>query len=515
VNGDDDAPQRSTAARTPDGGAAEHLDVLIVGAGLSGIGAACHLRERLPHKRMAILEARDDLGGTWDLFRYPGIRSDSDMFTLGYRFRPWTDPASIADGDKILAYLRDTAREYGVDRLVRYRRRVVSLDFDSDAARWTATVQRTDTGEVTHLTADVVYACTGYYRYDEGYTPDFEGTDRFTGRIIHPQHWPDEVELAGQHVVVIGSGATAVTLVPALAEQAGHVTMLQRSPSYIASLPGRDPLARLLQRWLPHRVVYPIVRWKNILLQLGLYRLSKRRPHVVRRALRRQLQRKLPDHIDIDTHFRPDYDPWDQRLCLVPDDDLFEALGSGRASIVTDTIETFTEDGLALGSGRRLVADVIVTATGLNLLMLGGIDLRVDGDPVDPSRTIAYKGMMLTGVPNLVFATGYTNASWTLKADLVSDYACRLLAHMDAHGYDTVTPVPPRGNVELRPLIDLESGYVTRSLDQLPKQADRIPWRLHQNYLRDLKLFRRASLEDEGVRFERTPAAPRDRSSVA
>ena len=500
--------QHDPAATCGPGGAdgdRDHLDVLIIGAGLSGIGAACHLRRRLPHLRVAILEARDDLGGTWDLFRYPGIRSDSDMYTLGYRFRPWTDPDAIADGDKILRYIRDTAREHGVDECIRYRRRVVALDFDRDEARWTATIERTDAGAVEHLTADFVYACTGYYRYDEGYTPDFAGTERFAGRIVHPQHWPEDLDVTGRHVVVIGSGATAVTLVPALAEQATHVTMLQRSPTYIASLPGRDPVAGLLQRLLPSRLAYVLARWKNVLVSSGFYRLSRRRPALVKRALRRQLARKVPAHVDLDAHFTPSYDPWDQRLCLVPDDDLFRAMRAGRVSVVTDTIEAFAEEGLALGSGRRLAADVIVTATGLNLLMLGGMRLRVDGEPVDIPRTVAYKGMMLSGVPNLAFAVGYTNASWTLKADLVSDYVCRLLRHLQEHGYDTVTPVPPGDDVELRPLIDLESGYVKRSLHELPKQAARPPWQLHQNYVRDLALLRRGDLDDEGVRFRRAP----------
>lgn len=490
---------------------AEHLDVVIIGAGLSGIGAACHLRRRLPHKRFAIIEARADMGGTWDLFRYPGVRSDSDMVTLGYRFRPWTDPRTIADGQTILDYIRDTARRYRVDEHVRYRRRVVSLSFDSHRARWTARIRRSDTGGIEHVTADFVHSCTGYYRYDEGYTPDFAGTERFTGTIIHPQHWPEGFDVTGKHVVVIGSGATAVTLVPALAGQAGHVTMLQRSPSYIASLPARDPLAALLRRLLPRRAAYAVVRWKNILLQTGLYKLSRRRPRLVKRALRRRIERALPEGFDIDTHFTPSYDPWDQRLCLVPDDDLFTALRDGTASIVTDTVETFTERGLLLGSGGTLEADVIVTATGFNLLMLGGMQLWVDGEEIDVSETVAYKGMMLTGVPNFAFAVGYVNASWTLKVDLVSEYVCRLLRHMDTHAYDLVTPLEPGPEVERRPLIDLRSGYVLRSLHELPKQGARRPWQLHQNYLRDVALFRRGDLDDEGVRFDRAPGARRPR----
>jgi monooxygenase len=483
----------------------EHLDVLIIGAGLSGIGAACHLRRNLPRKRFVLLEAREDLGGTWDLFRYPGVRSDSDMNTLGYRFRPWTDPDTIADGDQILRYIRDTAHEYGIDERIRYRRRVVALSFDSDRARWTAEISRTDTGATEWLTADFVYSCTGYYRYDEGYSPAFVGIDRFEGTVIHPQHWPEDVDVAGEHVVVIGSGATAVTLVPALAERAGHVTMLQRSPGYVTSLPSRDPVAARLQRWLPSKLAYGITRWKNIALSAGLYKLSRAAPGLVRRLLRWRMARQLPEGFDIDTHFNPSYDPWDQRLCLVPDHDLFKALRRGTASVVTDSTEEVTERGIVLGSGRTLEADVIVTATGLNLLMLGGMELTVDGQQVDPADTVAYKGMMLSGVPNFAFAVGYTNASWTLKVDLASDYVCRLLQHMDERGYDRVTPRPPGQDVALRPLIDLDSGYVRRSIDQLPKQGSRPPWELHQSYLRDIQLFRRGGLDDEGVRFDRAP----------
>ncbi len=500
----------ATPTHAPEGpeGPPEHLDVLIVGAGLSGVGAACRLRQQHPDRSFALIEARESLGGTWDLFRYPGIRSDSDMYTLGYDFRPWTDPKSIADGESILRYVQDTARVYGITDRIRYRRRVVAMSWDSSRARWTARIERTDTGATEWVTADFVYSCTGYYRYDEGYTPDFPGTERYEGAIIHPQHWPEDLDTAGRHVVVIGSGATAVTLVPALARTAGHVTMLQRSPAYITSLPDRDVISAALRRFLPPSWAYTITRWKNVLVHTGFYKLSRRRPGLVRRILRKRLEAQLPDDFDVDTHFTPDYDPWDQRLCLVPNNDLFKALRSGQASMVTDTIETFTETGLRLDSGRHLEADVIVTATGLNLLMMGGMEITVDGTPVDLADTVAYKGMMLSGVPNFAFATGYTNASWTLKVDLVSDYVCRLLHHMDTRGYGQVTPVEPGDSVELRPLIDLESGYVKRSLDQLPRQGSREPWQLHQNYIRDVKLFRKGELDDEGVRFTRAPTRP-------
>ena len=491
----------------------EHVDVLIVGAGLSGVGAACHLTRSLPRKRYLVLEARERVGGTWDLFRYPGIRSDSDMFTLGYRFRPWDGDRSIADGASIREYIEETAREYGVDEHIRYRRRVSSLSWDGDAARWTAEVTRTDTGATERVTADFVYCCTGYYRYDEGYTPDFAGMDDFGGELVHPQHWPEDLDVTGRRVVVIGSGATAVTLVPSLARGAGHVTMLQRSPSYVVSLPARDAIADRLREHLPARLAHPLIRWKNVLVSAAFYQLSRRRPELVKRVLRRQLERALPADFDVDTHFAPRYDPWDQRVCLVPNNDLFRALRSGKASMVTDTVDRFISDGLVLGSGATLEADVIVTATGLNMLMMGGIDLTVDGRDVDVSGTVAYKGMMLSGVPNFAFATGYTNASWTLKVDLVSDYLCRLLAHMDRQDYDVVTPRHPGPDQELRPLIDLTSGYVQRSLDRLPKQGSEAPWQLHQNYVRDVALFRRGALEDDGVRFARRPLSRSGRAA--
>lgn len=500
-----DTTTASTDPAAAAGAPVEHVDVLIVGAGLSGVGAACHLTDKQPQKRFLILESRDAMGGTWDLFRYPGIRSDSDMFTLGFSFRPWDGPKSIADGEDILRYIEDTAREYGIEDRIRYQRRVTALSWDSDRALWTADVLHTDTGGTEQVTASFVYSCTGYYRYDEGYTPDFPGVDRFRGTIVHPQHWPEDLDPARKHFVVIGSGATAVTLVPSLARQTGHVTMLQRSPTYVTSLPDRDAIADAARRFLPPKFAHALIKWKNVAITSAVYQLSRRVPFIVKKVLRWRLERQLPDDFDIDTHFTPRYDPWDQRLCLVPNNDLFAALRRGRASMVTDTIDTFTEEGLQLGSGRTLEADVIVTATGLNLLTMGGIEFTVDGERIDVADTVAYKGMMLSGVPNFAFAIGYTNASWTLKIDLVSDYLCRLFAHMDARGYDQVTAVRPDASVALRPLIDLSSGYVQRSIDQLPKQADRAPWELHQNYVRDVQLFRSGELDDEGVRFSRRP----------
>jgi monooxygenase len=486
--------------------AEEHVDVLIVGAGLSGIGAAHHLQQRCPGRTHAILEARDAIGGTWDLFRYPGIRSDSDMYTLGYSFRPWPDAKAIADGPAILRYVRATARDAGIDRRIRFGHRVARAEWSSSDSRWTVTAERADDGGLVEMTCSFLFPCTGYYRYDEGYTPDFPGTERFRGPLIHPQHWPDDFDHAGKRVVVIGSGATAVTLVPAMAERAEHVTMLQRSPSYVISLPAVDPIARLARRVLPPRLAYPLMRWKNVLLQMGFFRLSRRRPELVKRLIRRGVERRLPPGYDVDRHFTPPYNPWDQRMCLVPDGDLFEALGDGSASIVTDRVSSFTERGLLLESGEELEADAIVTATGLDLVPLGGLDLAVDGEEVRIPDALGYKGMMLSDVPNLAFAVGYTNASWTLKADLTCGYVCRLLNHMDEHGYRRVTPRNHDPAIAREPFIDFSSGYVLRAIDRFPRQGSRIPWRLHQNYIRDIRTLRRGPLEDGTLEFARVPA---------
>ncbi|MGY1741833.1 MULTISPECIES: flavin-containing monooxygenase [unclassified Blastococcus] len=487
-------------------GTAEHVDVLIVGAGLSGIGAACHLEDERPGTSYAILESREAMGGTWDLFRYPGIRSDSDMFTLGYSFRPWTDPQAIADGPSIRRYIEETAREYGVDSKIRYRHRVLSAEWSSDDALWTVTAERTDTGEAVTLTCSWLSVCSGYYRYDEGFSPRFEGAETFRGQVVHPQHWPEDLDVTGKRVVVIGSGATAVTLVPSLAPQAAHVTMLQRTPTYVVSLPGRDKLAESLRRFLPQRVVYPVIRWKSVLLSMASYQLSRRRPAVMKKVLRKAQEQQLPAGFDVDTHFTPPYDPWDQRLCVVPDGDLFRVIRDGKASIVTDRIARFDETGIELESGQHLDADVIVTATGLNLLPIGGMDLTVDGAPVELSETVSYKGMMISGVPNFTMTIGYTNASWTLKADLVARYVTRLLAHMERTGTAIATPLAP-ADPEREPFLGLTSGYVQRSLTALPKQGGRAPWKLYQNYIRDLVLLRRGPVEDEGIRFSRKQPA--------
>ena len=479
----------------------EHVDVLIVGAGISGICAAYHVQAKCPGKTFAVLEARGAVGGTWDLFRYPGIRSDSDMYTLGFRFRPWPDAKAIADGPAILSYVRETASRYDIDRKIRFHHRVVRAEWSTEDARWTVEVERGDTGETVYLTCSFLFVCAGYYRYDEGYTPHFEGVERFRGRIVHPQDWTEDIDYANKRVIVIGSGATAVTLVPAMAERAAHVTMLQRSPSYVVSLPGQDPLASALRRLLPARLVYPIVRWKNVLVTMLVFRLSRRRPQLMKALIRKGLERRLPAGYEIDTHFKPRYNPWDQRMCLVPDGDLFEVLSEGRASVVTDHIDTFIEKGVKLASGAELEADLVVTATGLNLVPLGGIAIAVDGRDVELPQTMTYKGMMLSGAPNLAFAVGYTNASWTLKCELTSEYVSRLLNHMDERGYRICTPRNRDPAVTDEPLIDFSSGYVRRAIDQFPRQGSKAPWRLHQNYARDLVLLRFGAIEDDAIEF--------------
>src|SRR3954451_12416423 len=480
----------------------EHVDVLIVGAGLSGIGAACRLRTESPGKSFTILEARDAIGGTWDLFRYPGVRSDSDMFTLSYRFRPWTGKKSIADGWSIKNYIEETAREYRVADQIRYHHRVISAEWSSEDARWTVVAERTDTGETVQLTCSWLSVCAGYYRYDEGFRPHFEGEEGFAGQLVHPQHWPEDLDYAGKRVVVIGSGATAVTLVPSLIDKAEHVTMLQRTPSYIVSLPGEDPVAQRLRGKLSPTAVYRIVRAKNLLLSTLMYQFSRRRPEAMKSLLRKGQLKALPPGFDIETHFAPPYNPWDQRLCLIPDGDLFQALSSGKAEIAPGRISCFTETGIRLESGEELPADLIVTATGLQVQPLGGMTLTVDGEKVDLSGRVSYKGMMFSGVPNLDMVFGYTNASWTLKADLINRYVCRLLNHMAAEGYVSATPVaPPEGASE--PFVPLTSGYIQRSLAQLPRQASRAPWRVYQNYFLDRRIMGRGRLDDEGMTFQR------------
>ena len=476
---------------------AAHVDVLVIGAGLSGIGAAAHLTRTLPDTSYVVLEGRDASGGTWDLFRYPGIRSDSDMFTMGYAFRPWLREETLGSGERILEYLRATAREYDVESHIRYRHRVVRASWDSGTARWT--VEADHDGRPVTFTAGFLWACSGYYDYEHGHEPEFPGRADFTGPVVHPQFWPEDLDWTGQDVVVIGSGATAVTVVPAMAGDAKHVTMLQRSPTYVMSLPRRDPFAVRARRWLPASLAHRVIRWKSIVVQSVFYRLSRRRPELVKRLVRKQNVALLPEGYDVDTHFTPRYDPWDQRMCFVPDADLFKAVRRGKVDVVTATIERFDADGIVLTGGRHLHADVIVSATGLRLRPFG-VELVVDGEKVDPATRMTYRALMLDGVPNFVFTVGYTNASWTLKVDLVAEFTCRLLAHLAERGYRSVVPVrdPSVGEV---PLMDFRSGYVLRALDQLPHQGDRDPWRLRQSYLRDRRTIRRAPLEDGVLSF--------------
>jgi monooxygenase len=487
----------------------EHLDVLVVGAGISGIGAGRYLTTELPATSFAVLEARAASGGTWDLFRYPGIRSDSDLHTFGYEFKPWRDEQSIADAPRILAYLRETITENGLDAHIRYHHRVLAASWSTADARWTVDVERTDTGERLQLSAGWLFCAGGYYRYDEGFTPVFPGRERFRGPIVHPQHWPEDLDYAGKRVLVIGSGATAVTLVPAMAETAGHVTMLQRTPSYVMPVPRNDALADRLRALLGEERAFALTRRKNIARGIGIWKFCQKYPKAARRLIRWVNTKQLPEGYPVDEHFNPPYDPWDQRLCAVPDGDLFRAIRNGTADVVTDRIETFTENGVLLASGRELEADVIVTATGLNVQAIGGISLTVDGEPVHLPDTVAYKGMMLSGVPNFALAIGYTNSSWTLKIGLLCEHFCRLLAYMDAHGYDVARPEPSDPDMPTRPFLDFAAGYIQRAVDQLPRQGDRMPWLTSMSYSSDVKLLRADSVTDPELHLSRAsrPAA--------
>ena len=487
----------------------EHVDVLIVGAGISGIGAGYHLQTMCPDRTYVILEGRADLGGTWDLFRYPGVRSDSDMHTLGYSFKPWTAAKSIADGPSILQYLRDTSTEFGIDRHIRFGHRVSNASWDSGEARWT--VEATHDGAPVTMTCNYLFMCSGYYSYTAGYTPDFPGIDTFGGRIVHPQQWPDDLDHAGKRVVVIGSGATAMTLIPALAETAAHVTMLQRSPTYVVGRPDTDPVANKLRKVLPDKVAYNVTRWKNVTMQQMIYKQTRTKPEKVKAKLLEMVRNELGANYDVDKHFTPSYNPWDQRLCLVPNSDLFKAIRAGRASVVTDHIETFTETGITLASGETLEADIIVTATGLQLVTLGEMTFSVDGEPVDFSKTWSYKGLAYSDVPNLASSFGYINASWTLRADLTCEYVCRLLNHMRDTGTVQCTPRLRDSDRSMpeRPWIDgFSAGYMQRVMHLFPRQGDREPWINPQNYTADKKLFRKSPLEDGVMRFNkaRVPA---------
>ena len=486
------------------GAPSDHFDVLIVGAGLSGIGAGFHLQQRCPGKSFAILEGRDAIGGTWDLFRYPGIRSDSDMFTLGYSFKPWIEAKAIADGPRILNYVRETAVENGIDKKIRFHHRVKRASWSSPDARWTVEAERSagEGGtEIVRFTCHFLFMCSGYYRYEQGYTPEFAGRENFAGRIVHPQQWTDDIDYAGKRVVVIGSGATAVTLVPALARQAAHVTMLQRSPTYVVSRPAQDPLANKLRARLPAKLAYRIIRWRNVLLGMYFFQLARRQPARVKQLILGGVRMALGSDYDIATHFTPRYNPWDQRLCLVPDGDLFRAIRENRASVVTAEIDSFTKGGIRLKDGRELEADIIVTATGLVLQVLGGIEVAVDGRSVDFAKTLNYKGMMYSDVPNLAAAFGYTNASWTLKCDLTCEYVCRVLNYMDRHGYRQCMPHNSDPTISELPPLNFTSGYVQRSVAKMPKQGSKRPWRLYQNYALDILTLRFGKIDDGVMQY--------------
>jgi cation diffusion facilitator CzcD-associated flavoprotein CzcO len=488
---------------------AEYFDVVIVGAGLSGIDAAWHLQDKCPDRNYLILEERKAMGGTWDLFRYPGIRSDSDMYTLGYKFKPWVDSKAIADGPLILKYIRETASEAGIERNIRYQHSVKAVSWSNDDAAWTVEVNRSDTGETVAMRCGFLFMCAGYYNYGQGYLPEFKGYDRFAGRIIHPQHWPEQLDYSGKRIVVIGSGATAVTLVPELAKKAGHVVMLQRSPTYMGSAPDTDRLSKLLQWLLPEKTAYAITRWKNINYQRWIYWQSQKAPNFVRNKLLKMARKELGEYADFDKHFVPQYDPWDQRLCLVPNGDFFHAVRDGHASIVTDAIVEFTENGIRLESGEQLDADIIVTATGLDLRVLGDVEIRVDDRPIEISKTFTYKSMMFSDVPNLVSTFGYINASWTLKADLTAEYACRVLNHMAEAGMRQCTPRLPEHEKDTagRDWIEcFSSGYIQRKINLLPRQGRSSPWLNTQNYALDRKTIGEGPIEDGHLHFtNRTP----------
>ncbi len=482
--------------------AAEYFDVVIVGAGLSGIGSAWHLQDSCPDRRYVILEGRESIGGTWDLFRYPGIRSDSDMYTLGYNFKPWTEGKAIADGPSILNYIRETAAESGIDRNIRFQHMVTTVKWSGEDAAWTVEARDTANDETVTIRCGFLLMCAGYYNYEHGYLPEFKGREHFRGEIVHPQHWPEDLDYSGKKVVVIGSGATAVTLIPEMAEDAAHVVMLQRSPTYMVSMPDTDWIARLLQKLLPEETAYAITRWKNIRFQQWIYGRTRTKPRKMRKKILKMARKDLGKDVDFDKHFVPRYNPWDQRICLVPNSDFFHAVRDGHASVITDTIDEFTENGIRLASGDVLEADIIVTATGLDLRVLGDVKIFVDDRPVDISETFSYKSMMFSDVPNLVSTFGYINASWTLKADITAEYSCRLLNHMRATGMRQCTPrLPEQGMVVRDWLTDFSSGYLQRKMHLLPKQGDTPPWTNTQNYALDKKIIREHSVDDGVLKF--------------
>lgn len=481
----------------------EYRDILIIGAGLSGIAAAYYFHKNCPHKSYLILEGRDAMGGTWDLFRYPGIRSDSDMHTLGYSFRPWIGDKALADGESIRNYIRETAAAYGIDRDIRYQQHVISASWSSEDARWTLEVGVGAEKVIQHYSCNFLYMATGYYDYDGGYTPNWSGMERYQGQLVHPQKWPDDLDYTGKKVLVIGSGATAVTLVPAMAEKAAHVTMLQRTPTYIVSRPAIDGLPNRLEHFLPNKIAHQIVRWKSILLQMYFYLFAQRFPETTKKSIKQMVRDELGSDYDVEKHFSPPYNPWDQRLCLVPDSDLFKMMRAGKVSIVTDTLTEFTETGVCLASGERIDADIIVTATGLAIKLVGGLQLIVDSETIVANKLLSYKGLMFSHIPNFAQASGYTNASWTLKCELIAQYVCRLLNYMDKHDYVQCVPLPQDEPMETKPLIGLTSGYIQRAVDTMPRQGNKNPWRVYQNYLLDVLLLRYGKVNDAAMVFSK------------
>ena len=487
----------------------EHVDVVVVGAGLSGIGAAYHLQTMSPDRSYVILEGRDGLGGTWDLFKYPGIRSDSDMHTLGFSFKPWTEAKSIADGPSILQYLKQTVAQFGIEKNIRYGQLVTQAQWSTDDAQWTVTSTNKATGASNTITCSFLFMCSGYYSYKKGHTPEFTGRERFKGTIVHPQEWPLDLDYAGKRVVVIGSGATAVTIVPSMADKAAHVTMLQRSPTYMVSRPDHDVLANRMRKVLPPKVAYNLTRFKNTWRQQLVYNKTRTDPNKVKQLLLGGIQLELGADYDIAKHFTPAYNPWDQRLCLVPNGDFFKAMREGKASVVTDHIASFTETGIQLASGEHLDADIIVTATGLELVTLGEMDFFVDGNQVDFAKTWTYKGFAYSDIPNLASTFGYINASWTLRSDLTAEYVCRLLNHMRKKGVVQCTPRlrEQDRNMKERPWIDgFSSGYMQRMMHRMPRQGDHEPWINPQNYRRDKKMFKHSPIDDGVMQFSKQSA---------
>ena len=479
------------------------IDVLVVGAGISGIGAGYHLQKKCPETSFLIFEGREKIGGTWDLFKYPGIRSDSDMYTLGYNFKPWKEQEAIADAPSILEYLNETVEEFNLKNKIRFGKYVKKARWSSESNQWTVDIEDKKTGKFSQVLCNFIFMCSGYYSYKEGYTPHFEGKENFKGDIIHPQKWDTNFDYSNKKIVVIGSGATAITIVPEMAKTAEHVTMLQRSPTYVVAAPEKDNLANKLRKYLPLKFTYWLIRWRNILRQQYYFSLCKKYPKGVKNAIIREIKKKLSNEFDVKTHFTPKYNPWDQRMCLVPDGDLFEQINQGKVSVVTDHIKNFTENGLLLLSGEELEADVIITATGLNLEMLSTVEFFVDNKFVDISKTVTYKGMMYSGIPNLASTFGYTNASWTLGADLTSEYVCRVINHMKRNNYNVVCPKP---NISIEPdpdYLNLTSGYIKRSRNIFPQQGKKAPWRTNQNYLIDIFQMKYGRIDDGEISFEK------------